>query len=138
MHAGARASMAVAALPCFAVAVFCCGVMEMLSWVHGFVVLSYASPTHPTTWLQLHQYIMALWDGHHFKKRGDKFILGFDDNCHFKPYSERAERLEHASELAKDLATDVTKVGVLQHLFSNVADRRVSGCHPSRGAVCTS
>ncbi len=54
----------------------------------------------PKSATQLHQYIMALWSGHHFKKRKEDFVLGYDNNCNFKPFATNPQRLAHASPLA--------------------------------------
>ncbi|KXZ41578.1 hypothetical protein GPECTOR_382g183 [Gonium pectorale] len=51
---------------------------------------------------------MRLWQGAHFSKRnGWRFIIGFDDACHFKPFCTNPRRLEHASPLAQELAAEV-------------------------------
>lgn len=58
--------------------------------------------------MQLHKYLMKLFEGHSFRKRdASPFIVCWDNACNFRPFATNVERLSLVPDgsLAKELAS---------------------------------
>lgn len=69
---------------------------------------------HTFSIVQVHQYLMRIFQGRDIKSRlrGERFIVGYDDACHLKPFASNPKRLTaSAPKAAHQVAHECDCVG---------------------------